>query len=126
MLLSIRNKDHFEYFCIHIFHDLHDYGKERILTNDRGHSNSLTLHAMEGGGAHAGQPKLQSSISLASGQNSEYISESSIMLGTKSNLSNLYHKKCTATLSTHEATQHCREALNVDVTQVYSNVSNPE
>lgn len=75
---------------------------------------------------HAGQSKLQSSISLASGQNSEYISESSIMLGTKSNLSNLYHKKCTATLSTHEATQPCREALNVDVTQVYSNVSNPE
>lgn len=39
---------------------------------------------------HTGQAKLQSSVSLTSGQNSEYISESCIMPGKKSNLSNLW------------------------------------
>lgn len=52
MLLSIRNKHHFEYFCIHTFHVLHDYGKERIVASDKGHYNSLTSHSTEGGGAN--------------------------------------------------------------------------
>lgn len=75
---------------------------------------------------HTGQVKLQSSVSLASGQTSQCISESCIMLSKESHLSNLYHKKRMAILSTREATQHHREALNVEVTQDSSNVSNPE
>lgn len=51
-LLSIRNKHNFEYFCTHTFCDFHDHGKERIVTKDRVHYNSLTLHSMEGGEAH--------------------------------------------------------------------------
>lgn len=114
VLLSIRNNYHFAYFCIHTFHD---YGKERIVTNDRGHYNSLHIPWRQEG--HTGQVKLQSSISLTSRQTSEYISESCIMLGKKSNLFNPYHKKCMAILSTYEAP-------TVEVNQASLNVSNPE
>lgn len=52
VLVSVGNKPHFKYFCIHTFRDHHHYGKERVLMNDRGHYNSVVLHFMEEGGAH--------------------------------------------------------------------------
>lgn len=121
VFLSIRNNYHFEYFCIHTFHD---YSTERIVTNDRGHYNSLYIPWRQEG--HTGQAKLQSSISPTSRQTSEYISESGIMLGKKTNLSNLCHKKYMAILSPYEATQHHREAVNVEVNQASLNVSHPK
>ena len=52
VLVLVGKKPHFKYSCIHTFHDLHDYGKETILTNDRRHYDSVALHSMERGGAH--------------------------------------------------------------------------